>query len=253
MSQSSHFGVFLLRVINLSHPTLQLYRRMKSRPDNEDTPEQRTGDFADFDADEWTRTYENTDPVQVWGALADSQHLAELAGFAIIILNIVANQAGCERTLSRTKIESADHRNKLGLEKMDKRTKARKNHKSTAALLNVPRYRDLLEDQEDEDPSERGLILVSSAQGWTTEVAKWIGDAHAAERAEVAADAEDELDDEVSVPLPNRLPQWKAMPLEVLFGGAEKPRTRKPSARVMEEEEILMEVLVDAVEDEYPD
>jgi hypothetical protein len=30
-----------------------------------------------------------------------------------------------------------------------------------------------------------------------------------------------------------------------LFGGAEKPRARKPSTRVIEEEEILMQALAD--------
>ncbi|KAJ6606747.1 hypothetical protein B0H10DRAFT_2228552 [Mycena sp. CBHHK59/15] len=39
----------------------------------------------------------------------------------------------------------------------------------------------------------------------------------------------------------------------VLFGGAEKPRKRKPSARVMEEEEILMQALAEADEDDVPD
>ncbi|KAJ6600084.1 hypothetical protein B0H10DRAFT_2322463 [Mycena sp. CBHHK59/15] len=65
----------------------------------------------------------NVDPIQVWGAFSGSSHLAELAEFAIMILIIVANQAGCERTFSRTKIEQSNHRNRLGLKKIDKRTK----------------------------------------------------------------------------------------------------------------------------------
>jgi hypothetical protein len=65
----------------------------------------------------------NTDPIQVWEALVDSGHLAELARFAVEMLTIVANQAGCERTFSRTKIEQSDRRNRLGLAKIDKRTK----------------------------------------------------------------------------------------------------------------------------------
>ncbi|KAJ6550699.1 hypothetical protein B0H10DRAFT_2242632 [Mycena sp. CBHHK59/15] len=85
----------------------------------------RTGDFEDFNAKDWESLYENTDPIEVWEALVDSAHLAELARFAIIILNIVANQAGCERTFLRTKVEQADHHNRLGLEKTDKRTKVR--------------------------------------------------------------------------------------------------------------------------------
>ncbi|KAJ6509609.1 hypothetical protein DFH09DRAFT_1100883 [Mycena vulgaris] len=266
-----------------------VYCRINARPDNPDTPEQRTakenavskafmqylsrtGEFTDFDAADWEWIYEDTDPIRVWEALADTSKLTELAKFAIIILNIVANQAGCECMFSRTKVEQSDHRNRLGLEKMDKRTKiraqipsehdkqglvkprqARKNHKSIGTLLSVPRYRDLLDDQEDEDPSERGRALVSSAQGWRTEVAKWIGEAKAAERAEALSDAEVPDDDEVSPRLPNRLPGWKPITLQALFGGAQKPRARKPSVRVMEEEEILMEALPDAAEDECPD
>ncbi|KAJ6626317.1 hypothetical protein B0H10DRAFT_2211206 [Mycena sp. CBHHK59/15] len=214
---------------------IALYLRMKGRPDNPDTADEKaakentlsqafmqylsgTGDFADFDAEDWERTYENTNPIQVWDALKDSKHLAELAEFAIVILNIVANQAGCERTFSRTKVEQKDHRNRLGLDKTEKRTKIhadiraehqkqglvkprqkRKNHKSTATLLSVPRYRDLLEDQDDEDPDQRGRAL-------------WIGDAKAAEREETAEDSvRDEEDGGIPSRIPGRLPAWKPM------------------------------------------
>ncbi|KAJ6498527.1 ribonuclease H-like domain-containing protein [Mycena vitilis] len=260
------------------------YRRINSRPDNQDTPEQRTvkeaavskafmqylsgtGEFADFEAEEET----NLDPIAVWEAFAGSGDLVELVQFAILILHIVANQAGCERTFSRTKIEQAGHRNRLGLEKIDKRTKiraqirsehqksgvikpreGRKNHKSLETLLSVPRYRDLLQDQDNEDTSERGRALVSSPESWRTQLAKWIGDAKASERADNDDDDESD-DDDLASRLPNRLPVWKAMTLKVLFGEAEKPRTRKPSQRVMEEEEELMQALAEAAEDEVPD
>ncbi|KAJ6558647.1 ribonuclease H-like domain-containing protein [Mycena sp. CBHHK59/15] len=266
---------------------LLTYRRMKSRPDNEDTQEQRTakeaevskafmqylsgtGEFLDFKAEEEI----NTDPIAGWEAFAGSGHRSELVQFAILILHIVANQAGCERTFSRTKIEQAGHRNRLKLQNTDKRTKVkaqirsehqkqgltkpregRKNHKSIETLLSVPRYRDLLEDQDDEDTSERGRALVSTPEGWRTQLAKWIGDAKAAERAENSADTDDDEtdDDDLTSRIPNRLPGWKAMTLQVLFGDAEKPRARKPSKQVMEEEEELMQALADAEEDEIPD
>ncbi|KAJ6620892.1 hypothetical protein B0H10DRAFT_2432631 [Mycena sp. CBHHK59/15] len=131
--------------------------------------------------------------------------------------------------------------------------KARNNHKSTATLLSVPRYRDLLEDQDDEDSTERGRALVTSVEGWRTEVAKWIGDARAAERMETELVSEGEANDEFSSRLPTRVPAWKPMTLQVLFGGAEKPRKRRPSKRVMEEEEQLMEALANAEEDDVPD
>ncbi|KAJ7036251.1 hypothetical protein C8F04DRAFT_1181532 [Mycena alexandri] len=64
-------------------------------------------------------------------------------------------------------------------------------------------------------------------------------------------------DDEAEVPpadppIPNRIPAWKPLTLRELFGGVES-RTRKPSAKVMEEEELLMEELANAAEDENPD
>ncbi|KAJ6600655.1 hypothetical protein B0H10DRAFT_2230922 [Mycena sp. CBHHK59/15] len=91
-----------------------------SRPDNTDTAADRkvkegqvskafvqylsgSGDFRDFNAKEWEEIHESTDPVMVWEALAGWSHITELAQFTIIILQIVANQAGCERTFSRTK------------------------------------------------------------------------------------------------------------------------------------------------------
>ncbi|KAJ7501538.1 hypothetical protein B0H11DRAFT_1907983 [Mycena galericulata] len=99
------------------------------------------GKVLDFDAEDWGRVNGsrithphiyphgmkgNTNPIAVWAALAYSQHLHELTTFAITILNIAANQAGCECTFSRTKIEQSDHhRNRFGLQKIDKRTKIR--------------------------------------------------------------------------------------------------------------------------------
>ncbi|KAJ6622094.1 hypothetical protein B0H10DRAFT_2015238 [Mycena sp. CBHHK59/15] len=52
-----------------------------------------------------------------------------------------------------------------------------------------------------------------------------------------------------------RIPAWKFVTLETLFGGLEndaKVRTRRPSARVMEEER-LMEALANAAEDDVSD
>ena len=58
------------------------------------------------------------------------------------------------------------------------------NHKSTCTLLEVPRYSDLLDDQDDKDETERGRLLVNSAKGFRTEMAKWITASRAAEVAE---------------------------------------------------------------------
>ncbi|KAJ6590909.1 hypothetical protein B0H10DRAFT_1960893 [Mycena sp. CBHHK59/15] len=52
------------------------------------------------------------------------------------------------------------------------------------------------------------------------------------------------------------IPAWKFVTLKTLFGGLEndtKVRTRRLSARVMEEEERLMEALANPAEDDVPD
>ncbi|KAJ6622834.1 ribonuclease H-like domain-containing protein, partial [Mycena sp. CBHHK59/15] len=170
---------------------ISLYRCMQGRPDNMDTPAQKTskgnelskvfmqylagtGDFADVNIEHWEEynLQGNLNPIKVWESLVDSRHLAKLCRFTIKILKIIANQAGCECTFSRTKIH-AQIRSNHEQHGLVKSHEGQKNHKSTATLLSVPRYRDLLEDQDDEDLSERGRALVSSPDGWRVQMAKW--------------------------------------------------------------------------------
>src|SRR5271168_1258134 len=68
----------------------------------------------------------------------------------------------------------------------------RKNHNSTGInLLAVSRYSDLLEDMDAEE-SDRGRALVTMEASWRTEMAKWIGEAHAEEEAEYEAESDNE-------------------------------------------------------------
>ncbi|KAJ7664159.1 hypothetical protein B0H17DRAFT_1211425 [Mycena rosella] len=215
-----------------------------------------TGDFADFDAEEWENLYANNDPIQAWEALAGTSELTELAKFAIIILTIVANQAGSDWALQslirgRRQI-SAQIRSEHQKDGRFKLRAGRKNHESLKTLLKVPRYRDLLDDQNQEDPAEHGHALVSSVAGWRTQMAKWVGDTRLAERAEREADDGEEAI-ELTPRISNRIPVWTPMTLAVLFGGAEKPRRRKPSVQAMEEEEMLMQALAEDAEDAVPD
>ena len=55
------------------------------------------------------------------------------------------------------------------------------NHNSTATLLAVPRCGDLLEG---EDESKHGQLFITTRVVWRTNMAKWIGDARAAEHEE---------------------------------------------------------------------
>jgi hypothetical protein len=47
----------------------------------------------------------------------------ELAAFAILLLKVVVNQAGCERVFSDLKVKQTDRRNRLGLAKLKKMMK----------------------------------------------------------------------------------------------------------------------------------
>ncbi|KAJ7437955.1 hypothetical protein FB451DRAFT_1450101, partial [Mycena latifolia] len=270
---------------------VQLYRRVMDRPENNDTPEQRaakerlvskamfeylscTGPFQGWASAR--EDYEETmgrDPITVWTALStgDTVHLAQ---FALTVFRVVVNQAGCERVFSHVKNTESPHRTRTKLETLEKVNKVnnginadhlrdgafpdrekRKNHKSVDKLLAVPRYRDLLADQDDEDESERGRLLVSSKIGWRSEMAKWISDAQAAE----AAEADDDPDSEAEAPEPTpRLPRakakkWVKMTLAVLFGDVAKKPIAKFAPLDLDHEAELMEALADAEEDAIPD
>ncbi|KAJ7908024.1 hypothetical protein B0H13DRAFT_2331783 [Mycena leptocephala] len=187
---------------------VSMYRRMQTRPDNKDTIAERkakeksvstaflrylarTHAFAPWKGDEPAAQFEEQmlslfsfcscycqlnippgrDPIAVWEAFK-TEEIAELTNFAITILKVVVNQAGCERVFSdlkelekMTKIGAdikSDHQ-QCGLVKL---RAARKVHKSTAALLTVPQYRDLVQDQDDDD---RGPAVISTVAGHNSE------------------------------------------------------------------------------------
>ncbi|KAJ6600729.1 hypothetical protein B0H10DRAFT_1958675 [Mycena sp. CBHHK59/15] len=116
---------------------------------------------------------------------------------------------------------------------------SKKERESAEKLLAVPRYRDLLDDQHDEDESEHGRALVSSKISWRTELAKWKTDAQAAEAAELKAakrgdvddsDADDDSD-EVTESQP-KAKKWVKTSLAIIFGGAIKNRSLKFHKRI---------------------
>ena len=194
-------------------------------------------------------------------------------------MKVVVHQAGCERLFSDLKIKQAQRRTRLKTEKLEKMTKvsvfklirnalttskvgadirsdqlnsgqrkprmARKNHKSVEALLAVPRYADLLADQDDEDETEQGRLLVTSEAGWRTEMARWIGEVRRIDE-ENDSDSDGDLDEL----LPVRA--CVKMPLKVLFGRQEK-RSITLRRELVDEEAALMEALADMDEDNQPD
>ncbi|KAF9461681.1 hypothetical protein BDZ94DRAFT_1263077, partial [Collybia nuda] len=101
---------------NLVH--WQLYHRMKAQPSNDDTSEMKSykermlsqafmnylagsGPFANWEAERaGFEEIMGKDPIFVWKAFRGSDNTKELASFAITLLTIVVNQAGCERLFS---------------------------------------------------------------------------------------------------------------------------------------------------------
>ncbi|KAK6968884.1 hypothetical protein R3P38DRAFT_2587431, partial [Favolaschia claudopus] len=181
-----------------------------------------------------------------------------------------------ERVFSDAGNIQSPRRSRLKLEKIDKMTKVadhiaegipskkrpRKNHKSVEKLLNVPRYRFLLEEQ-DEDSSQQHHSLVSSSADWRSEVARWIADAQEAEDEELA----EQLDEESSEDFPEsistaastsrtsrtKVKKWAKTTLAELFGNAPNPVRRKFSKKAIDAEAELMEALAEAEEDARPD
>lgn len=63
------------------------------------------------------------DPNRAWAAFGSITGIAELAKFAVILLKIVVNQAGCECVFSDMKIKQTQCHNHLCLEKLEKMKK----------------------------------------------------------------------------------------------------------------------------------
>ncbi|KAJ6611440.1 hypothetical protein B0H10DRAFT_1953104 [Mycena sp. CBHHK59/15] len=117
-----------------------MYQWMNSRPDNKDTPAEckakedqlstaflqylsATGPFAG-----WKESQANFEkqmgrnPIAVWVAFKTPE-IVELADYAVLLLKIVVNQAGCERVFSDVKVKQMQCRNRLKLVKLDKMMK----------------------------------------------------------------------------------------------------------------------------------
>ncbi|KAJ6628093.1 hypothetical protein B0H10DRAFT_2277250 [Mycena sp. CBHHK59/15] len=252
-----------------------MYQQMNSRPDNQDMPAVRkakegrlstaflqylssTGPFTSFKGNEANfESLMGRDPIAVWVALR-TPAITELVDFAITLLKIVVNQAGVERVFSDVKVKQTQRRNRLKLLKLDKMTKvgadiksdhlerglftlrtAHNVHKSTAELLTVPRYRDLLDDQDDEDSTGGKTALVSMVAGWRTVMKRWIDDAQAAAEDTDSSNSDDD-DTDIS-PGPAAKPS-----LAELFGGSKKKHTERLSQDEIDAEASLMVSLAEA-------
>jgi hypothetical protein len=101
----------------------------------------------------------------------------------------------------------------------------------------------LLEDIDDEDETECGRPLVNSEAGWRTEMAKWIGDAQAADES----DSDNDSDNEIVAPAV-RITKWSPCKLLVLFGGEVK-RSERAGQMEFDKEAAFMEAFANQEED----
>ncbi|KAJ7445390.1 ribonuclease H-like domain-containing protein [Mycena galericulata] len=266
------------KIIDLA---VQMYRRLALRPnfngstDAEKKVSKAMGDYLAgvgcFQAwDEHRKSGdiitidEEKDPMAFWKGFLKTE-ARELALMSITLFGIIVNQAGVERVFSFLKETTKDRRNRLGLAKTEKvlkpvtlhkDRKVRQNHKAVEKLLQVPRYANLLQDQADEDPSERGRALVSSPDGWRVEMARWIVDAQEAAAAEDAEEEEEGKETPEQAGPVRRPRKWRPMTLKKLFGTSprkEDLRTRI-SRRARDQEEMYMRVMAELDEaDDSPD
>ncbi|KAF5342808.1 hypothetical protein D9758_013365 [Tetrapyrgos nigripes] len=250
-----------------------------------------TGDFRDLKANEETvQKLFNNDPTQFWEHCLEMPAVSDLAEFAILILTVVVNSAADERLFSTLKITKTRLRNRLKLPRLQKMTKVqakirsqqmkgqvaairakRKNHSNerVQTLLAVPRYRDLLENDDRDDSMGRkaGAIYTTSHAGWRHAFKKWTDDVDQEEleqlqRQDTEESGDDDMDIDESTPSSSAAQpvnrRWLPITLEKLFGGDPKrplddfiaPRTRR---RAYDQEMLMMELLAAEYSDEPPD
>ncbi|KAF7295822.1 DUF659 domain-containing protein [Mycena chlorophos] len=269
---------------------IEVFGRVQSSPHNKDDNETKTakreaavmvfleylsttGDWKEFmeDIETWTGDY-GKDPFKVYEFMTGSSlGMTEFCKFATHLLSVVMNTAGTERLFSNLKLRLDDRRARTKIEKLAKKARVgeqirrehaekklisvsesrkRHNHAAHARLLTVERYSDLLDNQDDEDETERGRQLVQGEAGWRTELARWIGMARAAELQE-----SDDLPTPQEVSAEVRAAaaaKWTKVTLESLFKGA-KPPPRPSLDEIDARADVdYLNDLADAEEDAIP-
>ncbi|KAJ7808340.1 ribonuclease H-like domain-containing protein [Mycena olivaceomarginata] len=210
-------------------------------------------------------------PIPFWNFRRANADTAELANFALLLLYLVANQAGLERSFSDFLNKKNKKRARLGLQKMTQQSKVtrriredqyteglrqkrdgRKNHSEVQikTLLAVPRYADANISDTDSDNAERPResVLVSSRAAWRKQVAAWQSEMR---------DADDSDSDTNDTPQTaaggRRRVAWLPIQLDKLFGGDLKEPMPRPSRAAVSEEGLYMELLAAEHSGEEPD
>ncbi|KAJ7817108.1 hypothetical protein B0H14DRAFT_3742605 [Mycena olivaceomarginata] len=229
---------------------------------------QGTGDFVSWreNRDKFQKQHPD-DPKLMWEQMKTFPSTLQLANFALLLLDLVVNQASNERSFSDLKIKKTRLRNRLGTKKLEKMSKfgaeirseniaaglvhertAREVHDPTkvSGLLSVPRYADALEADDDEG---EGSKLVKSAAAWRVEVNKWVRSARESEEGM----SEDEEDDAAPTSGRSQAANFFPRSLTLLFGGDLKKPVEKPRAKQFTREVLMMELLATEESDEDPD
>lgn len=187
-----------------------------------------------------------------------------------MLLGIVVNQAGTERTFSDLKIKQTRLRNRVRLDKLEKMSKVNafictenskaharehcKNHSSdtVTSLLRVPRYADILDlsgdtpeviDDGSDLDTQRQNVFITTPGLWRKELAKWVE-----KERENGSDSEEQ-----NQPITTRLRRSAATSLAKLFGGTTARPVTRPPRTTHSEEALLMELLEAEYEGEAPD
>jgi hypothetical protein len=225
--------------------------------------------------------------IKFWEAFRTVEAVAELTDLAILLLGIVANQAGTERMFSDLKIKKSRLRNRLGTEKLHKMSKvceytckhaalspqpkvgsmirseqdadchtqshsrqARRNHSDdrVAELLAVPCYADILENEADPDDDNDG----GSKSPIITSGKSWRQVIEGWRKTEQDPDLDPDSDaPETGRGAPSR--SWLPRSLELLFGGK---ATRSAGVNTgasrcpFDRETLMMELLAAEYKDE---
>ncbi|KAF8221706.1 hypothetical protein L208DRAFT_1382148 [Tricholoma matsutake] len=189
------------------------------------------GVFEDWEKNKQSfQSVHGENPFMMWQAFLNTPSTSELADFATLLLSISVNQAGLEHSFSDLKIKKMQLQNRLKLLRLEKMAKVGANIRSSqkdaglvkehmkwqnhdqnrvAKLLKVPRYADLLEDDDGADANRDGeelsgpqLGLVRSCEGWQKEMAKWVEEEQQAytEEAQLMELLADEEADEDRIP-----------------------------------------------------
>ncbi|KAF8903395.1 hypothetical protein CPB85DRAFT_1377091 [Mucidula mucida] len=196
----------------LNSAFLELYKRVNSRPDPsipaDELAELRAtkekavsiafmaylagrGSFRDWKEHEATFSETNgKDPILVWEQFLDDESVCELAEFAIMLLDLVVNQAGMEQTFSEQKYVGAGIRNEHVRTRLVAARQKRKNHNSerVASLLEVPQYADLLDDSNGSNTD----ATILNRTDWRNEIKKWVEEEQAASNEDINMSSDEE-------------------------------------------------------------